>query len=51
VVTELVSERSVMVRYSLAGAGQKFIRRSIRQLCIVQSSDEWELLGLEPEVL
>ena len=50
VVTELVSPHSVMVRYSLAGAGQKFIRRSIRQLCIIQSADEWELLGLEPEL-
>jgi hypothetical protein len=51
IVAEMTSERTVLVRYTIAGGTQKFIRRSIRQLCIVQPADEWEPLGLQPDVL
>jgi hypothetical protein len=51
IVAELISARTVLVRYSLAGTTQKFIRRSFRHLCIIQPADEWELLGLEPTLV
>ena len=51
IVVELISDYTVLLRYSLAGATQKFIRRSIRHLCIIQPADEWEPLGLEPQLV
>jgi uncharacterized coiled-coil protein SlyX len=51
IAAELISAQSLLEKHSLAGTGQKFIQKSVRQLCIIQPKDEWELLGLEPEVL
>jgi hypothetical protein len=39
-VVQLISSRTVLVKYSQAGLESKFIRRSIRQMCIVQGVEE-----------
>jgi hypothetical protein len=49
VVVQLISSRTVLVKYSHAGAGHKFIRRSIRQMCVVQGAEELVPTAPEPE--